>query len=366
MDYYQQLGVERTASEGEIKKAYRKLAIKYHPDKVPANQKGDAEKRFKEISEAYQVLSDPQKRRKYDQFGKEGLNRPENPFHGFGQRERLPVKEHQIYADLDTLYFGRKIKFKIRLRESCKDCLGCGASDRSKIEACSVCGGSGSIMQKVQMGSMLMQQMVICPGCRGSKEKCPREFICKPCGGQGTKLEEKEIEYNLEKGSDYGDIPLYGQGDYTKGGERGHIVLRVGPPPANMQKYKHLKREGNVLIYEHTLNLEQALLGFNIVVPHLEPFQLTSGRRVISPEMILEIPGKGMNRIEPLLIKFHVKFPDQLGDEMRKKLSEVLPKTKVVVKEGLSSISAEGLREAKITKNRHEQPQHGMPQCHQQ
>jgi len=385
MEYYQALNLPKTASQAEIKKAYRKLAVKYHPDKVPPAQKTQAETKFKEISEAYAILSDEKKRKIYDQHGKKGLEQHERmgdmpsgfpfgggfPFPGFGgggaRREQLPISAHQVHLDLDAFYHGKTIAFKVNVKNPCTSCHGTGCTDPSKITTCTQCKGQGRITKQHRVGpGMVAQQIVTCPTCRGRKESFPRNLTCQPCRGTTKVSTSTRVEYYIKKGTDYGDFLIEGQGDFVKkeGSHeiRGHIVLQVRPPPSNKAKFSHLKRTGDDLVYEHTLSLNEALIGFDLFIPHLDdvnnPFKISSRDKVISPETIIEVPNKGMPIINEeeqhhgqygkLLVIFHVKFPSHLNTNLKNKLINVFPKTESTSKPVPSNIKSDDLETIEV------------------
>lgn len=420
MEYYQALNLPKTASPADIKKAYRKLAVKYHPDKVPAAQKTQAETKFKEITEAYTVLSDEKKRKIYDRHGKKGLEQHERmgdmpsgfpfggggfPFPGFGggsPREQLPISAHQVHLDLDAFYHGKTIAFKVNVKNPCDPCQGTGCTDPSKITTCTQCKGQGRITKQHMMGpGMIAQQVVVCPTCQGRKESFPRNLTCQKCRGTTKVSTSTRIEYYVKKGTDYGDFLIQNQGDFVKkeGSQtiRGHIVLQVRPPPASKAKFSHLKRTGDDLVYEHTLSLNEALIGFNLFIPHLDdlnnPFQISSRNKVVSPETAIEIPNKGMPIINDqeqhhgqygkLLVIFHVKFPVNLDINLKNKLINVLPQTKStseslpskVNKDELETIEIEDLKEVDLSTEKFSEDDFregirmeggGAPQCAQQ
>tara|TARA_R100001163_G_C5068510_1_gene209032 strand:+ start:2651 stop:3934 length:1284 start_codon:yes stop_codon:yes gene_type:complete len=364
-DYYSLLGVPRTANESDIKKAYRKLVVKLHPDKVPESKKAEAESKFKEVSEAYSILSDSEKRKIYDKYGKKGLEQHErtgsgggHPFGGFpfgmdpfgfpggrsSSRERLPMTAHKIHLDLDAFYHGKLIAFKVPVKDPCKSCKSTGCTDPSKVSTCDQCKGRGQIMQQRMVGpGMMAQQVVTCPRCKGKKESFPSNLTCTKCRGIGMETVQHRIEYYVKRGTDYGDFVIENKGDFVKmenGSEvRGHIVLQVRPVPDNRSTFKHLKRAGDDLVYEHTLNLNEALIGFDLFVPHFDskenPFVLSCHDRTVSPETIFKVPNKGMPKTTDdgqhhgdfgdLIVLFHVKFPEKIDTKLRQVLVKNLP-----------------------------------------
>lgn len=197
-----------------------------------------------------------------------------------------------------------------------------------------------------QHGPMIIQQSVICPDCRGQKEEpVAPEFICTDCKGSGKTPVQSRIEYLIKKGSDYGDFQIDNKGDFVRmdgnNEVRGHVVLQIRPPTDDKLRFNHLTRIHNYLVYEHTLTLQEALLGFNsLFFTHPDstenPFVLKCQSRVIQPESMVEIPNKGMPVVNEngtvvdglygkLIILFHVKLPDTLTGITKHNLNNVMP-----------------------------------------
>lgn len=354
-DYYKSLEVSKTASEAEIKKAYRRLAVRYHPDKISEEQRARGEEKFKEISEAYAVLSDPEKRQIYDRHGIEGLKQHERmsdmsggfpfPFN-FGppqQNKRVPFTSHQIHLDLDAFYFGKLISFKLNIKNCCLACHGTGCSDSSKVEKCSTCQGRGQVTRQSRIGpGFIAQQVVQCPNCHGKGESYPKQYICQPCQGTTQVSTSTVVEYYVKKGTDYGDYVIPNKGDYVDSNTRGHIRLQIRPPKAG-SKYP-FKRGDDQLFYEHHLTLKEALLGFDLTIRHIDPdrpIRLISNE-VISSGSIREIENRGMpklveNSSSPdtygsMVIIFRVDFPTteelNANPESKKLLNQALMTTK--------------------------------------
>lgn len=340
-DYYRILGLtNREASDSDIKSAYRKLAIKCHPDKVRGErEKKNAEKKFKEISEAYGVLSNPEKRRIYDQYGAEGVKKHEqmgssrgggfesffsgagfNPFDAFfgargGPAERVPITDHTIHVDLDAFYFGKLIAFKVLVDQRCLKCdSSSGCQDKSKIQQCSKCQGRGKITVSRMIGpNMMAQQVLPCDQCQGKGEKIPTELICKTCQGRGMAKSSVMIEYMIERGSDYGDFLINERGDTLKDGRRGHVNLRVRP--VSESKYQFSRRADD-LVYPVKINLKEALIGFQrkMILFEKEP-KIIESTGVVVPGMIRKKTGLGMpvrgkgDQMGDLYLAFEVIFP---------------------------------------------------------
>lgn len=361
-DYYQLLGISKLASENEIKKAYRKLALKYHPDvynrkNLSEEDKKQYEEKFKEISHAQDVLMDPKKRQIYDKYGHEGLQKFQSmpnggagagfprgfPFDmpgGFpfgGMRNQASILKHTIYLDLDAFYFGHLAKFRVPMKSKCSKCHGSGCSDPSKVKKCHICKGQGRIMKNIQvMPGFATQQVVPCPTCLGNKETFPEQFRCQQCHGNRKVTTNTELSYMVEKGTDYGDFILHQQGEYDSStGQKGHVLLQIRPPRTG-SKYPMFKRQGSNLFYERTITLREALVGFNLNIPHInpkKPIQLQSNN-VIQPRMTKVLNGFGMpyrthNKIKygNLVIIFNIQLPNELSPQTKTKLNEILPQT---------------------------------------
>ena len=268
-DYYEALGVESNADEVELKKAYRKLAMKYHPDKNPGDD--EAEQNFKEINEAYEVLSDTEKRRYYDQFGHAGVNQNaggggggfQGGFGGFedifdmfgggrsssGRRRNGPTKGADVRVDItiafDKSATGVKQDIEFYRTEDCPTCNGSGAEPGSGVNTCHQCHGAGEVRyaQRTLFGESISVRT--CDVCGGSGEVPDK--ACHTCKGKKKVKKKKKIQISIPAGVDNGSIlSLRGEGDLgTKGGPRGdvHIVIRV-------QKHKIFTRDGNDLYQE--------------------------------------------------------------------------------------------------------------------
>ena len=298
-DYYEILGVDKNADDATIKKAYRKLAMQYHPDKNPDNK--EAEEKFKEASEAYEVLSDKEKRKIYDQYGHSGL---ENQFGGtgfswedfmhrsdlgdifgdgfgsifdtifgggFGGRtQRSSSRSNrgedlqiELSLSLQEIAKGVEKTVKIGIKEPCEKCGGSGSAE-GKTETCPQCKGTGQIRQFRQSLFGRMQTVSECPNCNGEGRIIKNK--CSKCYGEGRVGIVKEIKFNIPPGIGEGEyIRLRGQGNVgARGGSRGDILVLIH------QKQDDLfERDGNDIILEYPISVSQAVLGDEIIVPTL-------------------------------------------------------------------------------------------------
>ncbi|CDO95491.1 unnamed protein product [Kluyveromyces dobzhanskii CBS 2104] len=345
---YDLLGVAPGADENQIKKAYRKSALKYHPDK---NSSEEAAEKFKQITSAYEILSDSQKRDVYDQFGEEGLSGQggggPGGFGGFGEdlfsqffggggssRPRGPQKgrdiKHEIPATLEQLFKGRTAKLALNKQLICKSCEGRGGKEGS-VKKCTGCNGQGIKFVTRQMGPMIQRFQVECDSCQGAGETIDPKGRCKVCSGKKVVNERKVLEVNIEPGMRDGQkITFQGEADQAPGVIPGDVVFVVSEQP-----HPVFKRDGNDLHYEAEIDLLSAVAGGQFAVKHVSgeylKVDIVPGE-VISPGLIKVLEGKGMpipkyGGYGNLLVKFSIKFPPShfTDDESLKKLEAVLP-----------------------------------------
>ncbi len=283
-DYYEVLGVERSAGDSEIKQAYRKLARKYHPDVNPGSK--EAENKFKEATEAYDVLSDPDKKARYDQFGHAGMDPNQagggfGDFGGFGDifeaffgggggpRRSGPKRGADLRYDLtinfEEAVFGAEKEIQINRYENCADCQGSGAAAGTHPTTCSQCQGTGQIkvVQRTPFGQI--QTARTCPGCHGEGKKITTP--CKTCAGQGKVRRAKTIKINIPAGAEEA-LQLRSSGDGeagSKGGPAGDLYIIV-----HIRSHKFFERHGNDVYCEIPITFVQAALGAEIEVPTLD------------------------------------------------------------------------------------------------
>ncbi len=290
-DYYEILGIGKSASDDEIKKAFRKLAVKYHPDKD-----GGDEEKFKEINEAYEVLKDKQKRQRYDQFGHAGVGGASgggysggNPFEGFGSQGQnvhfdfgdggfgdlfssffggggrsTPERGRDVEVSLDLTFeeaiFGTEKKVSLSLEDTCLHCKGDGAEPGYELKTCPTCQGSGQQTRVMNTIFGPIQQAAVCSTCHG-RGRVP-EKVCTVCGGRGITRRKQELTIKVPAGVDDGaTIRLREHGEATQDGPKGdlYVHLRVKP-------HKKFTREGDLILSEEHIGIVEASLGTEIDV----------------------------------------------------------------------------------------------------
>lgn len=344
--FYKLLGVSKDADEATIKKAYKKLALKHHPDKG-----GDVEK-FKEISMAHEVLTDPEKRQIYDKYGKEGLEEGGgggggsaedmfSQFFGGGGRRgpRGPQKgediSHSLKVSLDDLYNGKTVKLAINRDKLCPDCNGKGGKDGAE-KACPECNGRGAKVQLRQIGPGMVQQIQsACNACKGSGKTISEKDKCKTCRGKKVNKDRKILEVNVEKGMKNGQkIKFTGEADEGPDTIPGDVVFVV-----QEREHDTFKRKGADLVTTMNISLAESLCGFTRTITHLDGRVLridSKPGKVVKPDSVKMIQGEGMPyHGSPfskgrLFVHFRVDFPASVPPEMCTALLAALPKAKAV------------------------------------
>ena len=366
-DYYEVLGVDKTASAEDIKKAYRKKAIQYHPDKNPGDK--EAEEKFKEAAEAYEVLSDPQKRQRYDQFGMAGMQgggfssggmSMEDIFQHFGDifqgagidfdlgdlfgggrssRSRGPRVHRgsdmrvKVRLTLEEIATGCEKKIKVRKLVPCKDCHGTGSAD-GRTETCPTCKGSGRVIRQQRGIFGMMQVQTDCDNCGGEgtviKNKCPK------CGGQGIVRDEEIIPITIPAGVMGGmQLTVPGKGNAAPhGGVNGDLLVLI-----EEEEHKDFVRQDSDLIYNLLLDMPTAVLGGQVQIPTLSgavKITITPGTQ---PGKVLRMRGKGLPRIDQygrnygvgdLLINVGVYIPEKLSKDERKLIEQLQDSPNIV------------------------------------
>ncbi|SCV05442.1 LANO_0H07580g1_1 [Lachancea nothofagi CBS 11611] len=349
--FYDLLGVSVEADEVQIKKAYRKQALKYHPDKNPSDEAAD---KFKELTVVYEVLSDSQKREVYDQMGEEGLSGGGGAggfggggFGGFGEdifsqffggggasRPRGPQKgkdiKHEMSATLEELYKGRTAKLALNKQILCRTCEGRGGKEGA-VKKCVSCNGLGMKFVTRQMGPMIQRFQVECDACQATGTIIDAKDRCKTCNGKKVMNERKILEVHIEPGmKDSQRVVFQGEADQAPDIIPGDVVFVISQRP-----HKHFERKGDNLHYQAEVDLLTAIAGGEFAIEHVSGEWLKVGiipGEVISPGMTKVIEGKGMpiqkyGGYGNLIITFKVNFPTShfADEESLKKLEQVLP-----------------------------------------
>lgn len=339
--FYDCLGLTPDASSEDIKRQYRKLALKFHPDK---NKEEGAQEKFKELSVAYDVLSDPEKRKRYDQYGEKGLDGSGgggdasdifSAFFGGGRPkgEQKPKDiVHELPIALEHFYNGKVVKLAITRDRLCGECSGSGSNKPGVDAKCRDCGGRGVQMITRQIGPGFLQQMQVqCKACNGKGSSLKPEDRCGTCKGEQIIKDKKIFEVNVEKGMKQGDfVPFRGEGDQIPGIRlAGDIIIVFDHKP-----HAVFTRKGDHLYMEQTLSLSQALTGFTLNITHLDGRVLTlrpSANACIDPDHLWAVAREGMpvaktggSERGQLVIKFKVQFPQSLSDHDCQQLRTVL------------------------------------------
>ena len=348
-DYYEVLGVSKSADATEIKKAYRKLALKYHPDKNPGDK--EAKEKFKEAAEAYDVLSNEEKKRRYDQFGHAGVGGAGqggfgggmsmddifsqfgdifgsfggfSGFGGFGggrsarrvnRGTNLRVK---VKMNLQEIATGIEKKIKVKKYVACQHCNGTGAKDGKSYSTCSTCKGSGQVtrVQNTILGAM--QTTSTCPTCEGEGKIINEK--CTFCNGEGVLMSEEVISINIPAGVGEGmQLSLSGKGNAARrGGVNGDLIVLI-----EEEEHPELVRDGNDLLYNVFIGYPEAVLGETVEIPTIEGKVKVKIEAGTQPGKILRLRGKGLPDVNgygkgDLLAKVNVWIPKNLSKDEKK------------------------------------------------
>ena len=338
-DYYEVLGVEKNADEVKVKKAYKRLAMKFHPDRN-ADDKASAEKKFKEVRKAYDVISDPQKRQAYDQFGHAGVEQGAggnpfggggNPFGGggfgdifgdiFGGGQSKPDNRgsdlrYDLEIDLKQAVKGDTVKIRVTKNDGCDTCDGTGAKPGTSVKTCGTCHGSGQV--QMQQGFFAVQRP--CHQCNGTGEQI--ESPCGTCRGQGVVRKQKTLSVKIPPGVDTGNrIRLNGEGEAgLRGGQTGDLYVQI-----HVKEHNIFQRDGNDLYCEVPIDFATATLGGSIEVPTLQSKLKINIPAGTQTEKLFRLRGKGVPAIRhggtgDLLCQVKIETPVNLTGKQKELL----------------------------------------------
>lgn len=364
-DYYEVLGVDKKATKDEIKKAYRQLAMKYHPDRNPDNK--EAEEKFKEAAEAYEVLSDDQKRAKYDKFGHQGMHAGQDysgytdindifshfsdifgggifdEFFGGGQqrgrgRQKItgtPGSDLRINLKLtlEEIATGTVKKVKIKRYIKCTTCNGTGAKDGSSFNTCPACKGTGEIKQVSKSFFGQFVNIAQCSNCNGTGKVISDP--CRKCAGDGRILDESTIKINVPAGVvDNSYMTLRGEGNAGKnGGPNGDIIVVFSEA-----KHEFFVRDGDNIIYDLMLSYPEAVLGTEVEIPTLTGRAKLKIEPGIQPGKLLKMRDKGIQHLNShgagdQLVRINIYVPQKVDSKEKEMLKELqkMPNIKVPI-----------------------------------
>jgi molecular chaperone DnaJ len=351
-DYYEVLGVPRTASKDEIKDAYRKLALQYHPDR---NKSPDAEEKFKEISEAYAVLSDDEKRTQYNQLGHTGFDQrytSEDIFRGadfesifrdigfgsgfrdifsvfFGDRgfRERETRGRDIGYDLEITLEeaanGAEKEVEIERVEKCDVCGGSGTAPGTSARTCPRCNGAGKVQSATRNAFGMFVRVIPCPTCGGRGRIIDKP--CPKCRGTGLTQRERKVTVRIPPGIDEGyQLRLSGEGEMTTGAESPgdlYVIIHIAP-------HRYFKRDEDDLLYNLGIGFPQAALGAEVVIPTLEGNTSINVRPGTQPGEIIRLRGKGMPRFRgygrgDMLVRVNIAVPEKLTQQQRTLLEQL-------------------------------------------
>lgn len=312
-NYYEILGVTKESSSDDIKKAYRDLAKKWHPDKNPNNS--EAEEKFKDISEAYEILSDPEKKNRYDNAERfSGFN---FDFSGMGRQRPMRVGESiklNVKLTLEEIFSGVKKTYKFKRKDICSSCDGHGGSD---IITCPTCNGSGAVVQTFNTPIGYIRQAIECPDCNGSGQTYKNK--CNVCNGDGVKLVDETVEIDVPHGVLEGATFIVGgKGHAIKSGRHGDLYFVINELP-----HHRFVRDGNNLKIKLNLSYPQLVLGDKVEVETIDGSKI----RVNIPEQSqvdtnLKVVGKGMSQFKgsnrgDMIITLGINIPKKIDEETR-------------------------------------------------
>ena len=351
-DYYEILGVSKNADDAAIKKAYRKIAMKYHPDKNPGDK--SAEEKFKEAAEAYEVLKDDQKRAQYDRFGHAGMGQggfsgggmtmedifsqfgdifgdsgsPFGSFFSGGSTRRSRGRQGnnlriQVALTLEEMVNGVTKKIKVKKQNKCSTCKGTGAKDATSVSTCSTCGGSGYVRQIKSTFMGQMQTTTTCPTCSGSGQSITAK--CGNCRGSGTEMSDETISIEIPAGVEAGmQLSMRGKGNAgSRGGANGDLLIAIEEKP-----HEHFIRDGHNVIYDLFISFADAALGTSVEVPTIEGKVKIKVPAGTPAGKIFRLKGKGIPVLQGYgkgdqLINVNIWTPKSLSSEEKALLEKM-------------------------------------------
>ena len=344
-DYYEVLGVTKASSSDEVKQQYRKLALKFHPDR---NKSSEAGEHFKEISEAYAVISDPEKKQVYDQHGHAGVDgrySSEDIFQGaqggggfdsvfdsiFGrggggfnfnqqQQQRGSDLLYQTSVTLEDVLHGKKMEINLQKQIQCDVCNGSGAKPGTNKKTCVTCNGQGQVRQTRNMGFASFVTAAPCSACRGQGSII--ETPCNECKGQGRKKGSKTVTFDIPPGIDSGDYTVPEEGNEIPDGINGDLIVRL-----TVQPHSKFNRDGKDIFYDHDVSMIDAALGCEIIVPTLEGTEKIKVDSGSQPNTIIKLKGKGVSHINyrgkgDQFVRIVVNVPKKLNKHQKNLLDE--------------------------------------------
>jgi len=354
-DYYEVLGVQKNAPKDEIKSQYRKLALKFHPDR---NKSPDAEEHFKEISEAYAVLSDSEKRKIYDTYGHAGVDGRystedifrgarvnfEDVFGGFGGggfdsifesffgrggfggfggfgRERGVDLVYETSITLEDVLRGKREEIDLQKDVECENCKGSGCAPGTSMRTCTVCNGQGQVRTSRSSGFSTFVTVHPCNTCRGQGKIIERP--CSKCKGRGKQKGTKHLSFNIQPGVDTGEYTINGEGESVDNGINGDLIVRIRVKP-----HEKFKRDGADIFYDANISMVDAVLGKTIVVPTLEGTEKLTVEQGTQPNSIIKLKGKGLPHLGgrgrgDQYVRLVVNIPTKLDKHQKKILEEL-------------------------------------------
>ncbi len=352
-DYYEVLGIAKNATEDEIKKAYRALAKKYHPD---VSKEANAADKFKEVQEAYEVLSDSQKRAQYDQFGHAAFENGGQGYGGFGggfggfddlgdifssffgggfsgsSRRSGPRKGQdrflQVTIDFMDAVFGKELSIPLSFDEECPDCSGTGAYSKDDLQSCSNCHGSGKVTSQQRTAFGVFQQQSVCPVCRGSGKEIKRQ--CPKCKGQGYQRKNIEVQLKVPAGIQTGQqLRVAGKGERgSNGGTNGDLFVEVA-----VRRHKSFVRDGRNIHITVPISNVDAVLGCKIDVPTVYGDVSLTIPEGTQPNTKFRLKGKGIKDTRTGLsgdqyVEVNIEIPKKLTREEKELYQSIKDKNK--------------------------------------